>query len=277
MCRFVVEVDEGREERCSSTQLRPIDNHDNPVLSPRRAELGNELTPARGIEAFCLRPTDRRSFLAFSFEWANEKMANMSAELSLVDKSELEPNTPTASSQPNKSDTLPNLPPGWWVKNAGGSFAGPPVQEEIQTNDNKVDDNDDDEPSTGDNDMYDPNELDINPDSEGWEDKSPDVEAVTMQCLLCHRRFAATAEMLNHCTLVHDFDFVKVVDESGLDYYATIRYINLIRRNVQQGVEEPTIVASSYTLTQGEELLKPTLEDDALLYMIEDVIQFDGP
>jgi hypothetical protein len=200
---------------------------------------------------------------------------NMSSKLSFVDKSEPEAIVPTGSSQPNKSDTLPNLPPGWWVKNASGSFAGPPVQPESQTNDNNVDDNDD-EPSTGDNDMYDPNTLDINPDSEGWEDRSPDVEAVTMQCLLCHRRFPQTAEMLNHCTLVHEFDFVKVVKESALDYYATIRYINLIRRNMQQGVEEPTMVASSYTLTQGEELLKPTLEDDALLYMIEDVIQFDG-
>ena len=201
----------------------------------------------------------------------------MSSDPSLVARSGLEHTVPTSSSQPNKSDTLPYLPPGWWVKNAGGSFAGPPVQPESQTNDNDYNmDDHDDEPSTGDNDMYNPNELDINPDSEGWEDKSPDVEAVTMQCLLCHRRFAATAEMLNHCTLVHHFDFVKAVKESALDYYATVRYINLIRRNMRQGVEEPTIVASSYTLTQGEELLKPTLEDDALLYMIEDVIQFDG-
>lgn len=173
------------------------------------------------------------------------------------------------------------LPPGWWVKNSDGSFEGPkPI--ETNANDDDYDDRSDtmdwDDPSTGDPPAeHDPNSLDIEPDSEGWEDTgSPDVENVTVQCLLCLQRFTDAVKMLQHCIHHHNFDLVKAIQDSNFDYYATIRYINLIRKNVREGVEQPTMIQSSYELTRGEELLRPTLEDDALLYMIEDAVHFEA-
>lgn len=176
-----------------------------------------------------------------------------------------------------KQPTL--LPPGWWVKNCEGSFQGPPVLESNAITDYSSEE-DDDVSMTLDNEQnneYVPGELDIGPDSEGWEDTgSPDVELVTVKCLLCDQRFSQATDSINHGFNAHNFDLIKIIRDEKLDYYATIRYINLIRKRVRDGVVNPTVVSSMQVLMEGEELLRPTLEDDALLYMIEDVVDFEA-
>ena len=166
---------------------------------------------------------------------------------------------------------MPDLPPGWRVNNAAGTFAGPPVVEQSQTNDTYVDSGD----NSDTNHVGSDNELNIGSDSTGWQDRSPDEESISVQCLLCEHQFPTPILMLAHCASAHDFDFLAIAKEQSLDYYGVIRFVNYIRRNVQNGVPNPTAVASFDDLKSGEELLKPVLEGDALLYSIDDIISFD--
>src|ERR1700759_4194558 len=148
----------------------------------------------------------------------------------------------------------PELPPGWWVKNSSGSYSGPPV---LDLNQNGL----------GEPGMEDENEgnaeggLDIAPDSPGWEDVEPDTEALEIQCLLCSEKHPSASTMLEHCKSTHDFEFLETVKGQSMDFYTTIKYINLIRRNVQAGLADPTRLSDISTL-DADELLKPTMEND---------------
>ena len=158
---------------------------------------------------------------------------------------------------------MPELPPGWWVTNSSGSYAGPPPIQD--------DDGDQEADANADN-----NEggLDIRPDSPGWEDVEPDTEALSVQCLLCSQQFPSAPLMLNHCKSLHGFDFLAVVKQQGLDFYATIKYINFIRLNVQNGLTNPTQFSDPSGFA-SDELAKPVMEDDALLFTLDEVVSFD--
>ena len=43
-------------------------------------------------------------------------------------------------------------------------------------------------------------------DDEGWEDLEPDVEAVSVQCLICSICFNSIKSMLEHSNNVHELD-----------------------------------------------------------------------
>lgn len=160
------------------------------------------------------------------------------------------------------------LPPGWRVKNATGSFAGPPPLDNLPPT-HGDEDEDDEQDAT--------NEiggLDIRPDSPGWEDVEPDTEALTVQCLLCPQTHNSPALMLEHCNKQHDFDFAATVHSHKLDFYQTIKYVNLIRSKAQNGTEDPTALNSA--ALQSDELLRPALENDTLLFSLDDVIDFES-
>ena len=163
---------------------------------------------------------------------------------------------------------MPDLPPGWRINNAAGTFQGPPVIEQSHTNDAYADSGESD-----DNDLR--SDHDISSDSTGYEDRSPDEEAISVQCLLCDHQFPTPVLMLTHCASAHDFDFLNVAKEQNLDYYGVVRFLNYIRRNVQDGVANPTAVASFDDLRSNEDLLRPVLDNDALLYSIDEFIRFD--
>ncbi|EEP82376.1 hypothetical protein UREG_07241 [Uncinocarpus reesii 1704] len=55
----------------------------------------------------------------------------------------------------------------------------------------------------------------------------------------------------------------------GLDFLGTIKLVNYIRSNVQSGNTKPDLSSSS--LFEDDVYLKPVLEDDALLYNLEDI------
>ncbi len=166
---------------------------------------------------------------------------------------------------------MTKLPPGWWIKNSEGSFAGPPPLPEDDPPEYASEDGDHekDQDTIGDE-----NALDIRPDSPGWEDMEPDTENFSVQCLLCSQQFPSPATMLDHCKDKHTFDFVGVVQFEGLDFYKTIKYVNSIRSRVRDGVATPTHIDS--VSLDSDDLLKPTLENDALLFSLDDVINFEA-
>lgn len=94
------------------------------------------------------------------------------------------------------SGSMPSLPHGWRIHNKEGDVSGPPVPDH---------DSEDGESE----------DLDIKPDSEGWEDLEDDTEALAIKCLLCSDYFPLADHMIDHCKTTHDFDFLKTRRDLG--------------------------------------------------------------
>lgn len=57
--------------------------------------------------------------------------------------------------------------------------------------------------------------------------------------------------------------------KSDLDYLGSVRLVNYLRSEIQKGNKEPSVSAAS--LFDDDAYLKPVLEDDALLYSLDDL------
>ena len=80
--------------------------------------------------------------------------------------------------------------------------------------------------------------------------------------------------MLEHCKAAHEFDFVATVKRENLDFYSTIKFVNFIRTNVRNGNTNPVEMRFSAERA-SDELLTPVLEDDALLFTLDEVVEFE--
>ncbi|OQV05795.1 hypothetical protein CLAIMM_10467 [Cladophialophora immunda] len=108
---------------------------------------------------------------------------------------------------------------------------------------------------------------------EGWEDIERDEEPVTIVSLLDESTFPDAQSMLAHCRDTHGLDIWKLRQEFALDYLGLVRLVNYIRSEVKAGNSQPDV--SSKTVFDDEKYLKPVLEDDALLYSLDDVFEED--
>jgi hypothetical protein len=59
----------------------------------------------------------------------------------------------------------------------------------------------------------------------------------------------------------------------GLDFYATIKFVNFIRAEILSGKDRPDV--SDAAAWADDKFLQPVLEDDALLFTLDDLD--DGP
>lgn len=59
--------------------------------------------------------------------------------------------------------------------------------------------------------------LDIEADSEGWDDvdAGDDEETILIKCLLCDEAFGDAVVMLAHCNKKHNFDFAKIKKDNS--------------------------------------------------------------
>lgn len=57
--------------------------------------------------------------------------------------------------------------------------------------------------------------------------------------------------------------------DAGLDFLGTVKLVNYIRSEVKRGNQKPDL--STKQLFEDEHFLQPTLEDDALLYSLDDL------
>ncbi|NWU94075.1 ANM3 methyltransferase, partial [Upupa epops] len=88
-------------------------------------------------------------------------------------------------------------------------------------------------------------------------------------CLFCDRWFTSAEEVFSHCKTEHQFNVCDVIKKHGLDFYGYIKLINFIRLKKPTGASLRSL--SSPVPWEGEEYLKPELEDDLLLqFDIED-------
>jgi protein arginine N-methyltransferase 3 len=106
-------------------------------------------------------------------------------------------------------------------------------------------------------------------DEEGWEDAEPDEEETQFISLLDDEVFMDIHAMLNHCKQKYNFDFLEIRQRLALDFYGSIKLVNFIRSQVHSGNNvSPDI---SQQDIEDEKYLKPVLEDDALLFSLDEL------
>ncbi|XP_062432502.1 protein arginine N-methyltransferase 3 isoform X3 [Rhea pennata] len=109
---------------------------------------------------------------------------------------------------------------------------------------------------------------------DAWEEEEEEgvIEGPQTRCLFCDRLFSSAEDVFSHCKIEHQFNVGDVISKNGLDFYGYIKLINFVR------LKKPTAAylnsLSGPLPWEGEEYLKPELEDDLLLqYDIEDLCE----
>ncbi|KAK9430492.1 S-adenosyl-L-methionine-dependent methyltransferase [Lipomyces doorenjongii] len=87
-------------------------------------------------------------------------------------------------------------------------------------------------------------------------------------CLYCEITFDNADAVWEHCVVDHDFDFNKLRRGLGLDFFGKLKLINYVRAQVQAGIQ-PELNRPELFLDDSQ-YLKPTMQDDALLFGIQD-------
>ncbi|NXF08724.1 ANM3 methyltransferase, partial [Smithornis capensis] len=77
------------------------------------------------------------------------------------------------------------------------------------------------------------------------------------------RLFSSAEDVFSHCRTEHQFNISDVIQKHGLDFYGYIKLINFVRLKKPTGAYLSSL--SSPVPWEGEEYLKPELEDDLLL------------
>ncbi len=106
-------------------------------------------------------------------------------------------------------------------------------------------------------------------DDEGWEDAEPDEEETQFISLLDDEVFMDIHQMLNHCKEKHNFDFLQLRRKLELDFYGNIKFVNYIRSQVHSGLQVTSDVKKADF--EDDKYLKPILEDDAVLFNLDDL------
>lgn len=103
-----------------------------------------------------------------------------------------------------------------------------------------------------------------------WLDVEPDEEAVTVVSLFDSQTFATLDEMLGHCKQHHGFDLRASLLRLQLDFLGAVKLVNFIRHRVRQGQPLPDTISLSDI--QDDAYLKPVLENDAVLFSLDDIL-----
>ncbi|THW22427.1 S-adenosyl-L-methionine-dependent methyltransferase [Aureobasidium pullulans] len=108
-------------------------------------------------------------------------------------------------------------------------------------------------------------------DSEGWEDAEPEEnEDIQVKDFFSDKTFPDAAYMIKYAAEQHNFDFLKITKDFGLDFFGAIKLVNYIRGEAKNGNQKPDV--SSKSLFEDDKYMQPALEDDALLFSLDDVL-----
>ncbi|KAK4040558.1 S-adenosyl-L-methionine-dependent methyltransferase [Parachaetomium inaequale] len=103
------------------------------------------------------------------------------------------------------------------------------------------------------------------------EEDEDDQEQVSVVSLFDEKVFSDAPAMLAHCKDKFGFDFLAVRDRLGLDFLGCVRLINLVRGSVKEGAALPEQITAGHLA--DDKLLIPVLEDDALIFCLDDLPQ----
>ncbi|KAJ5727568.1 hypothetical protein N7493_005388 [Penicillium malachiteum] len=109
---------------------------------------------------------------------------------------------------------------------------------------------------------------------EGWEDVEADDETQPVVDLFSAEVFPDVRSLLKQCKEKHQFDLLKIQKDLDLDFLDTIKLVNYVRSEVKAGNLTPDV--SSKSKFEDDLYLKPVLEDDALLYSLDDIAEQEG-
>ncbi|PKY08559.1 protein arginine methyltransferase RmtB [Aspergillus campestris IBT 28561] len=104
---------------------------------------------------------------------------------------------------------------------------------------------------------------------EGWEDVEPDDETQPVVGLFSEKVYPDVHAMLKETKEKYNFDLQKIQRELGLDFLEKIKLVNYLRSQVKAGNMSPDV--STKEKFEDDAYLKPVLEDDALLYSLDDI------
>ncbi|KAL1978700.1 hypothetical protein VTN31DRAFT_1559 [Thermomyces dupontii] len=104
---------------------------------------------------------------------------------------------------------------------------------------------------------------------DGWEDVEPEDESQSIIGLFSDDIYPDVRSLLKDTKERYSFDLAKVQKDLELDFFGTVKLINYIRSEVKKGVQKPDV--SSRSLFDDDVYLKPVIEDDALLYNLDDI------
>ncbi|KAF9923570.1 hypothetical protein FBU30_006399 [Linnemannia zychae] len=111
----------------------------------------------------------------------------------------------------------------------------------------------------------------------GWDDwEDEDGMAADPKCLFCPEIFPSAREVFDHCTKTHGFNFLQTRKQLDMDFYASIRLINYLRKQAQvkpSEAEQTTsfILNGDESFLTDDQYLRPVIEDDSLLFAFEDL------
>jgi protein arginine N-methyltransferase 3 len=78
--------------------------------------------------------------------------------------------------------------------------------------------------------------------------------------------------MLTYCKNEYGFDFKDTAERLKLDFHGAVKLINFIRKSGQDEQPLPENISSHHL--EDDVYLKPVLENDALIFSLEDVLDF---
>ncbi|KAL9602225.1 MAG: hypothetical protein Q9219_001949 [cf. Caloplaca sp. 3 TL-2023] len=115
-------------------------------------------------------------------------------------------------------------------------------------------------------DLLEPNTLD---DEDEWRDIEPDYVVASYIGFGGNTTFRDIREFLVDAKENHDIDLIEMRNTNNLDTFGMIKLINYVRAQMNRGLFRPDMSPQSFL--EGDQYLKPVLEDDALLYSIDDL------
>lgn len=73
-------------------------------------------------------------------------------------------------------------------------------------------------------------------DWDDWKAEEDDEEGSDEDflCLFCDSRYALSDALFDHCNSSHHFDFLRVKESLGLDFYGCFKLINYVRSQVSE-------------------------------------------
>jgi hypothetical protein len=170
---------------------------------------------------------------------------------------------------------LSDLPMASFGASSAAACGGDEEDRQRVVGDEPVDDDHSDEGDESDKD-----------DFRDWQaEDGEDEEESAVKSLFCAQKLPSLAELVEHDKKHFGFDLQAVVKDVCEDDFSFIKLINFIRSSVKEREAETSskedLVASVTSLIEsrvfldGETYLKPVLESDPLLFLFDELFEFE--
>lgn len=103
-----------------------------------------------------------------------------------------------------------------------------------------------------------------------WLDLESDEESIPITSFFTTQTFPTVAAMLEDSIKNHGYNFIKDVQKLELDFHGAVKLVNFVRDHVKNGLALPKDISAKDL--EDEKYLRPVLENDALIFSLDDVL-----